>query len=470
MKKVPLYERFAQELEAQIAEGTFREGSRIPSIREMSESRGISFSTVVQAYQVLDSRGILEARPQSGYFVRARARTRAPEPGFSPRQVDPTHVSIDEVSERILQDSLNLDYAQFGAAIPDPELLPTAKLNRILAALAREGRFPDSCVGPFEGREELRVQIARRAFSYGCDLQPDRIVITAGCTEAICLCLQAVCEPGDLVAIESPTYFGVLMALEAQHLRALEIPTHPRTGLSLEALRFALDNHPIKAVVAMTNFSNPTGATMGDDDKRELVALLSERGVPLIEDDINGELYFSERRPGVAKAYDEGGNVMLCSSFSKDISSGHRIGYVAPGRRFAELRRLKCALNVRTSVLPQLAIASFLESGGYDQHLRRIRRAYALKMENLACAVARHFPEGTRVAAPGGGFVLWVQLPGGLDSLTLYHEALRAFVTIAPGYVFSPARKFDDYVRMSAASWSEKSEGDLARLGQVAKR
>jgi DNA-binding transcriptional MocR family regulator len=313
-------------------------------------------------------------------------RTRAPEPDFSSIQGDPTHVSIDEVSEQLVQDTLNTEFAQFGAALPDPALLPTAKLNRILAELAREGSFP-SVIGPSEGREELRIQVAQRAFGYGCDLPPDKIVITAGCTEALCLCLQALCEPGDLVAIESPTYFGILMALEAQHLRALEIPTHPRNGKSHDALNFAVDNHPVKAVVAKTNFSNPTGSLMDDQDKQELVSFLEGRGIPLIEDDINGELYFSERRPRAAKAFDESGNVLLCSSWAKDISSGYRIGWVAPGRYFKQLRRLKYALNVRTSVLPQLTIARFLESGGYDQHLRKIRRAYAQKMSELAQAV-----------------------------------------------------------------------------------
>ncbi len=468
-KKLPLYERFALELESQILAGTFPVGERIPSIRETSIQREISFSTVVHAYELLENRGLIEARPQSGYYVKSRARTRAPEPDFSSFQGDPTHVSIDDVSEQLVQDTLKPEFAQFGAALPDPALLPTARLNRILAELAREGGFPDSIIGAPEGREELRIQVAQRAFTHGCDLPPDKIVITAGCTEALCLCLQALCEPGDLVAIESPTYFGILMALEAQHLRALEIPTHPGRGMSLDALKFAVDNHPVKAVVAMTNFSNPTGSLMDDESKYALVAFLEGRGIPLIEDDINGELHFSDRRPRVAKSFDESGNVLLCSSWAKDISSGYRIGWVAPGRYFTKVRRLKYALNVRTSVLPQLTIARFLESGGYDQHLRKIRRAYAQKMSELAQSVSTHFPEGTRVTEPSGGFVLWVQLPGGLDSMRLYREALKAFITIAPGYVFSPSHKFNDYIRLNAAWWSQRSEADLIRLSQVVK-
>jgi DNA-binding transcriptional MocR family regulator len=469
-RKVPLYERFAQDLEDQVRSGTFPVGTRIPSIRESSESQGISFSTVLQAYRLLENRGVIEARPQSGYYVKLQPRRRMPEPEFRSLRNDPARVSIDEVTLTLMHDLINLNYAQFGAASPNPDLLPTVKLNRILAELARDGKIPHSTGLGVQGSEALRVQVAQRAFSYGCELTPDQVLITGGCTEAMGLCLQAVCQPGDLVAIESPTYFGILLALEAQHLRALEIPAHPRKGMSLEALRFALENHPVKAVIAVPNFSNPTGSLIDDPDKAELARLLAVHGIPLIENDINGELYFGERRPRVVKSYDREGLVMLCSSFSKDISAGFRVGWAAPGRFLPQVQSRKYALNVRTADLPQLAIARFLESGGYDHHLRKIRRAYADKVDSMSEAILEHFPEGTRITEPGGGFVLWIQLPDKLDSMRLYQEALQAFIAIAPGYIFSPSHKFDDFIRLNAACWSSRSEGDLARLGLVVKR
>lgn len=469
-RKVPLYEKFAQDLEEQVRSGTFPVGARIPSIRESSVQQGISFSTVLQAYQLLENRGVIEARPQSGYYVKPQAKKRAPEPDFQAIQGDPTKVSIDDVSLLLIHDNFKLNYAQFGVASPNPALLPTVKLNRILADLARDGRISHALGGAVPGSEPLRIQVAQRAFSYGCEIAPDELVITAGCTEAMNLCLQAVCQPGDLVAIESPTYFGIVLALEAQHLRVLEIPSHPRTGMSLDALRFALENHPIKAVLAVPNFSNPTGSLIADEDKCELVKLLAQHGVPLIENDINGELYFGERRPRVAKSYDREGLVLLCSSFSKDISAGFRVGWVAPGRFYRDVQSKKYAFNVRTSVLPQMAIARFLETGGYDHHLRKIRRAYADKIASMSQAILAHFPEGTRITEPGGGFVLWVQLPDKLDSVLLYQEALKAFIAIAPGYLFSPAHKFNDFIRLNAACWSEQSEQDLIRLGMVIKR
>lgn len=364
--------------------------------------------------------------------------------------------------------TLNLKLNRFREALPDPELLPTARLNKILSGLIREGEVGQVSCGSVQGLEELRSQVSRRAFGYGCELSPDELVVTAGCTEALCLCLQAVCRPGDLVAIESPTYFGILLALEAQHLRALEIPSHPRKGMSLEALSFAVENHPVRAVVAMTNYSNPTGSFMSETDKEALVGLLARKEIPLIEDDINGELTFAQVRPGVAKAWDRKGLVLLCSSFSKDISTGFRIGWTAPGRYYDEVKKLKYAFNIRTSPLPQLAMARFLESGGYEHLLRRIRKTYGDRVSALSRAVGEHFPEGTRITEPAGGFVLWVQLPCRIDSMLLYREALRAFITLAPGYIFSPAHKFDDCIRLSASSWTARSGRDIARLGAIA--
>jgi DNA-binding transcriptional MocR family regulator len=371
---------------------------------------------------------------------------------------------------QLFRDTQDPDFAKFGAASPDTDLLPMARLNRIVAELAREGEFNlDTSFYP-EGAEALRVPIAQRAFGFGCSFGPDEVVITAGCTEALALGLQATCEPGDLVAIESPTYFGILLILEALHLKALEIPTNPETGISLEALEFALDHHPIKAVVAMTNFSNPLGSCMSDADKHCLVDLLSRRGLPLLENDIYGELYFGERRPSVAKSYDTTGNVLLCSSFSKDISPGYRLGWLAPGRWLEEVKKLKMAIGSGTSVLPQLTIARYLTSGGYDLHLRKIRRAYAQKVARMTRAIAEHFPEGTRIGRPQGGYLIWVRLPAGLDSMLLYREAVKTRITIAPGSIFSPSHKHTDYVRLSAATWSERTEKDLARLGRIVHR
>ncbi|RPI28153.1 MAG: PLP-dependent aminotransferase family protein [Chloroflexota bacterium] len=467
MDKIPLYEQLASEISHQIEQGTFRAGERIPSVRRSSQLKNLSITTVLQAYQLLEDRGIIEARPQSGYYVRTRRLAAIPEPEVSAPPLDPNTVTIDNLAMMVLRDTVEPNLVQFGAAIPDPDLLPTAKLNRILAAITRIPDRRQYTCGTPEGCDELRIQVAQRALTAGCTLAPSEIVITLGCTEAISLALRAVCKPGDLVAVESPTYFGILQALESLGLRALEIPTHHREGISLSALRFALDHHPVRACLIVTNFNNPLGSCMPDDNKKELVKMLAAREIPLIEDDIFGEMYYEGDRPKVAKAYDRKDLVLLCSSFTKDISPSFRVGWLAPSRFQIKIERLKMASNIATPIFTQLAIAQFLETGGYDHHLRRIRRAYELKISAMSQAIIRYFPEGTRVTSPQGGFVLWVQLPEEVDSLALYRLALKSKITLAPGYIFSATHKYKNFIRLNAAYWSEQNSGAVQRLGEL---
>jgi DNA-binding transcriptional MocR family regulator len=471
-----LYEALAADLTGLIASGTFRPGDRLPSVRKLSAQRKISVSTVLQAYMLLEDRGLIEARPQSGYYVRSGERQRPPEsmhlsllePEISSPEPDPAQVGLRDLVMHVLRDSENPNLVQLGTALPNRDLLPTKRLNRIVAMLAREQEEQSNGYFFPPGYEPLRVQIAKRAIVAGCNLSPADIVITAGCSEAIELCLRAVCRAGDIVAIESPTYFGILQSIEALGLKALEIPTHPREGISLSALRFALEHNPVRACLVVSNFNNPLGSCMPDDAKRELVALLAQHEIPLIEDDISGEIYFSEQRPAVAKAFDRKGLVLLCSSFSKDVCPGYRVGWTAPGRVKSMVDWLKFASNGVTASLPQMAVAEFIACGSYDHHLRRLRREYAFNVEQMTQAVVRYFPEGTRVTRPSGGFVLWVQLPETVDSLDLYRQALRVGVTLAPGYIFSAAPKFRNFIRLNAAVWSKEVERAIGRLGELA--
>ncbi len=466
----PLYEQLADSIAYQIDSGTFRPGDRIPSVRQASRQWNLSATTILQAYRLLEDRGLIFSHPQSGYYVRLRRAVQSPEPEISDPLLDPCQIDMSDLSMMVIRDTLNPKLVQFGAALPDPDLLPTQKLNRIMAELIRDNELPQAYTGTPEGTEELRTLVAQRAFLAGCSLTPEDIVITSGGMEAISLALRTVCRPGDLVAIESPTFYGILQAMEAQQLKALEIPTHYQDGISLDALRFALNNHPISAVVLVTNFNNPLGSCMPEHKKRELAALLAEKDVPLIEDDIYGELSFHTTRPSVVKAYDKKGQVLLCSSYSKDISPSYRVGWIAPGRYRNALTHLKMASTLSTALLPQLTIARFIAGGGYDQLLRRMRRAYAQKISGLSQAIQRYFPADTRVTYPQGGYVLWVQLPENVDSLVLYKEALKAGVTFAPGYLFSASSQYKNFIRLNAAIWSEHSIGAVQRLGELVDR
>ena len=462
-----LYEQVASELAELIRMGTFRPGERIPSVRQLSRQRKISITTVLQAYMLLENQGLIETRPQSGYYVRSKLPQLLPEPEMSTPVQDPTLVSVRELVMMVLKDSTNPDLIQLGAAIPNTELVVPMKLNRIMAGLPRQVEKQYNIYDIPPGNEALRIQIAQRAVGIGCNITHADVVTTSGCLEAFTLSLRAVCNPGDTVAIESPMYFGVLQVLESLKLRALEIPTHPRDGISLSALRFAIEHNSIHACLVLSNFNNPLGSCIPDDHKEELVELLALHGIPLIEGDVCGEIYFSGVRPSVCKAYDRKGLVLLCSSFSKDLVPGYRVGWVVPGRFKATIEWLKYTTNVATATLPQVAIAKFLESGGYEHHLRSIRRLYAGFVSQLSQAVMRYFPEGTRVTRPNGGIVLWVQMPDYVDSLELYKQALKAGITLAPGYIFSATEQYRNFIRLNAAWWSYETDRAMRRLGEL---
>jgi len=329
--RVYKYEQLAADIVHLIESGTFRPGDRIPSVRQSSRQKKVSLTTVIQAYYLLEAQGWIEARPQSGFYVRTTLPTALPEPDISSPEPDPTQVSMRELVTRVvLADTHNPDLVQFGAAHPNPGLSATQSLNRILTSVARRMGNESGSYDYVPGCERLRVQIARRALTAGHSLGPDDIVLTSGCSEAVSLCLRAVCRPGDTVAIESPSSFDALQCLEVMGLQALEIPTHPRDGISLDALRFAIEHNPVSACLVISNFNNPLGSCIPDDNKRALVELLAGHDIPLIENDIFGEIYFDDRRPSVAKAYDRKGLVMLCSSFSKSLCPGYRVGWVWP--------------------------------------------------------------------------------------------------------------------------------------------
>ena len=464
------YENIAAELVRLIKMGTFRPGERIPSVRQLSEQERVSISTVTQAYYMLEAQGWIEARPQSGFYVCDTLPVALPEPDISEPAPDPTNVSVWDLTMMIINDPFNPNLIQMGAAYPNPELTAMHKINRILASIVRKMEIKNSLYEAVEGNEALRVQIARRAINMGCHLSPNDIRITAGCSEAVSLSLRAICKPGDTVAIESPICFDQLQCLETLGLKALEIPTHPRNGISLQALRFAIQQTPIQAVLVISNFNNPLGSYIPESNKRALVDLLADYEIPLIEINLLGEIYFGDQHPKVAKSYDRKGLVLLCSSFSKDLCPAYRIGWIVPGKYKSKVQQLKYASNLTTATLPQLAIAEFLSSGSYDVHLRRIRRVYARRIAALTQAVNRYFPEGTRMTRPAGGFVSWIQLSETVDSLVLYKKAKQAGIAITPGYIFSTTDQYRNFIRLNAANWDDNSERAIQHLGVLIRR
>ncbi len=465
---VPRYLQVAHLIEGQISRGVLRVGERVPSVRSLSQQQDVSISTVLQAYFWLENHGFIEARPQSGFYVKVPFSDLAPEPSFVGTENAPTQVGIAKILHEIMSASGDPANFPLGAGGAGPELYPTHRLNQITTQVLR--KFPHHSSGyDFPpGAEPLRRQIARHTLKFGCEFSPADIVITSGGMEALNLALRAVAGPGDLIAIESPTFFGVLQAAESLGLRAIEIPTHPRTGMQLDQLERAIRKHRVKACVVMSNCHNPLGYVLTDEYKKLLVALLTKYDVPLIEDDVYGDLVFGNKRPAPAKVFDRKGLVLLCASFSKVMAPGYRIGWVHGGRYRNEIERLKFITTVASSSLQQLVIAAFLESGGYERYVRRLRISFANQIQMVSRAITKYFPEKTRVSRPQGGYLLWVELPRGISAMKLYEQALAQHVFVLPGPMFSPSQAFRNYIRVNCSSpWSDQFDRALLTVGRI---
>ena len=468
MSELLRYEKLATELAGMIAEGALRHGERLPSVRRLSRERRLSVSTVVQALRQLESRGLVEARPQSGYFVR-RASPRRAEPLARTTPEQPVPVDVSQRVVRVLQAGCRPHVAPLAAALPAPELLPLAALQRLYAGVAR--RYPSLLSGGsyiYMDEPALVRQLVRRSLAWGGPLAGEEIVITNSCTEALGLCLRAVTRPGDTVAVESPAYYLMLQLLETLGLKALEIPTDPRLGLSVEAFDLATREGKVAACLIVPNASNPLGCIMPDERKRQLAGLAAARGVPVIEDDIYGDLHFGQQRPWPIKAFDTTGNVMLCASFSKSLTPSLRIGFVAAGRYRAAVALQKTLISGGTNPVTQLVLAEYLESTAFERHLRKLRQAYERQVEQMQAAVGRHFPADTRLSQPQGGFVLWVELPDGVDATRLYERAIGENLAYVPGELFSASGMYRNCLRLNCGNpHTPEIEDAVRRLGAL---
>jgi len=465
-----LYETVADNILSHIEQGVYRPGERLPGVRRLCRQMNVSVSTALEAYRLLEDQGRIQARSRSGYYVNAIHRQTITEPGISAPSTTPSRVTGQSLTRQILLAAKDPYQINLGSSVPAPEFLPTRILQQATQKVVR--MYSKRCFDTDEllGNRELRRQIAKRMVELNCAVSPDDIIITHGARDAVRLALLAVCKPGDVVAIESPTFYGLLQVIESCGMEALEIPTHPREGISVEALQMAIEQWPIKACLIISNYNNPLGSCMSDEKKKAVVALLEKNAIPLVEDDVYGDLGFGVKRPSIAKAWCKEGEVLYCSSFAKTLSPGLRIGWLVPGRNMKKVENLKYMLHQATPTLNQLVIAHLLEQGGYDRYLRQVRQNYAQSVARTVKAVSLFFPEGTKVTQPEGGFALWVELPEAVDAMELHRQASLEGIIIAPGPLFSATqKKYGNFIRLSCAvPWNERLERALKKLGDMA--
>ena len=462
-----LYERVARLVETQIATGTLRANDRIPSVRSMSRTAKVSVSTVVQAYVHLERIGLVEARPQSGFYVRS-ANLQLPEPRpkvvRSRRPVSVATEVLDTCREALARP----DIVPFNAALSPPALYPNRRLNNLIREVLRDRPLHAGELFTPPGDPELRRQIAKRMAIAGAPTDPAHVVITSGAMDAITLTLRVVCQPGDTVLVESPTYFGLLQAIEHLRLKVIEVPNRPGLGIDVEVVRNLVRGPKIAAAVLMPNFNNPVGSLTPEDAKRELVTLLTGHEIVIIEDDLYGDLHYGGLRPPSLRAFDESGLVVSCGSISKTIALGYRIGWAVAPLFHTDISRAKFFGSVASPTLQQLVLARYYASGGYDRYLRRVRATLAGNSQLYMDAVARCFPEGTRIARPAGGLVLWIEMPRSVDGTELFRTALASRIGIAPGVVFSAKADYRNYIRLSCGlPWSSTVERAIEQLGRL---
>jgi len=467
---VKLYRAVAQELSGMIRGGSLAAGDQLPSVRSLSRSRKISPATVLKAYEALEANGLIEARPRSGYYVREHQKQPIP-PQTSRPKANSTRLDVSDLVFQTLEASRNRKVVPLGSAFPSPTYFPWPKLARYLGSSARH-LDPWSTVESLPpGSVDLRQQIAKRYLRLGMSVGIEQIVVTAGALEALNLALQSVTRPGDTIAIESPTFYGCLQAAQRLGLQVVEIPMHPTEGLDIEALRTAITRFPIRACWFMTTLQHPTGATLSQPRKRELARLLAGHDIPLIEDDAYSELQFASKPELPAKAFDETGRVLHCGSFSKCLAPGYRLGWVAAGRYSADLSRRKIEASIATSLPVQQGIAQMLRHGGFDTHLTKLRRDLAASQLAAMESLQRYFPAGYRVAAPRGGYFLWVECASQVDSLDVHRRALDVGITVAPGPIFSARQQFKNYLRLNTGHpWTGATARAIQTLGTLLRR
>ena len=463
-----LYQQLAEHMAQRVRDGSLAPGGRVPSVRQLCADRGVSPATVMRAYELLESQGFIEAQPRSGFYVSGAWKGRAGEPRASRPSLRSTQLDVSELVFEVVEAMRAPDMVPLGSAFPSPSLFPLASLGKHLGAAGRGLDSRTLVQDLAAGSLDLRRQIAQRYLRFGAEVSPDEIVITSGAMEALNISLQAVTRPGDLVAIESPAFYGCLQTLEALGLRAIEVPTSARDGVDLAALATLLAKHPVRVCWFMTTFQNPLGALMPDAARKELVRLMAKHDVILIEDNVYSELYFGAQRPRSCKAFDRDGRVLDCGSFSKCLAPGYRVGWVAAGKHVRAVARRKFMSSIATAIPNQQALAAYLRQGAFDRHLKSLRRSLAEQQAAALAALGKHLRGRYNVTRPAGGYFLWMELDEGVDAIDVFRRALGRGVSIAPGPIFSARREFRNCLRLNYGyPWTVEFDRAVEKLGQL---
>lgn len=461
-----LYEKIAEDFSRQITNGLLLANEKLPSIRSICGKYQVSMSTALKAYYMLESKDLIRSRPQSGYYVNPIRKLPA-LPNVSIPSADMGNEDPSALVSKVYKE-VNSDQVMFSLGVPSKEYLPLVKLNKLVCKTVWQLEDHATSYENLKGSTNLRRQVARMSYNWGAQLREDEILPTAGCTAAMAHCLMALTEKGDTIVVESPIYFGILQLAKSLGLNILELPTDPQTGIDLEALKKSLQTNQIKLCLLVPNFSNPMGGTMPVEHKKEVVRLLEHYDIPLIENDMYGDLYFGHERPLNCKTFDESGLVLLCSSVSKTLAPGYRVGWLTPGKFAEKINRLKFSNTISSSRLMQEVVGSFLEKGRYEQHLKTLRRTLQQNSLRYMEAIENYFPDDVKVSRPAGGFMLWIELAKHINTADLYDKAIKLNISIAPGRMFTLQNQFNNCMRLSyGLPWNESTHQAIKTIAAL---
>jgi len=466
-KKELLYIQIANSIEHQIKNDVLKVGDKLPSLRTLALEKGVSLNTALQSYFELESKGLIESRPQSGYIVSYSSKHLPNIPATS----QPIMANMEDESEEIIftvgKNSASARI-QLASGVPSIELLPEAKLNKAIVQATRSIKGSGLNYDK-EGNQSLKKQVALRSLLWGGKLVADDLITTSGSMDAISTCMLSLTERGDTIAVESPVYFGILHLAKSLGLNVLELPTNPVTGIEVEALKKVLESNKIKLCLLVSNFSNPLGSCMPEEHKKEVVRLMEKHNVPLIEDDLFGDLYFGHHRPTCCKTYDESGMVLWCSSVSKTLAPGYRVGWVAPGKFKEKVSRTKHFHSLYSTSVTHEAIGWFLENDRYENHVRKLRQTLHRNSLLFLRSIHANFPDDTRVTIPQGGLHLWVELNKRIDTVDLYNKAMVHKISIAPGRMFTLQNQYNHCMKLNCGLvWGDEVEQALKKVGELA--
>ncbi|WP_312398279.1 PLP-dependent aminotransferase family protein [Chryseobacterium sp.] len=468
MNKEFLYTEIAGGIASQIRNGVLKSGDKLPSVRTLCHEHQISMNTAKRVFLELESQSLIESKPQSGYFVSKLLSVKLPLPEISRPSLIANNVEPDELISKVYENIGKKDMTIFSIGIPSGDLLPQAKLKKEIINATRELKEGGTEFEELQGNLKLRRMIAVRSLTWGGNLSENDLVTTNGGMNALSFCLMALGKPGDTIAIESPCYPGILQLANGLGLKVLELPTHPITGIEIEALKKAIPK--IDLCLLIPNYNAPLGSLMSDENKKEVVKLLSENNIPLIEDDVYGDLYFGSNRPKCCKSFDKERNVLYCSSISKTLAPGYRVGWIAPGKYKDKILKMKLLHATSSITIVNEAVANFLKSGKYEKHLHQLRKTLQNNYQNYVQTIAEHFPEGTKTSRPQGGLSLWVEFDKNIKTNELYDLAIKQNISIAPGRMFTLQEQFDNCMRLCIGlPWNENTESSLIKVGKLAK-